>query len=386
MAELREWKPTLRQKTQSAIQRGLEAVGLDRGTARRYGYNIAGGQGSDMAGMGLLDLTPVGLAYGMQEGAQAVNRGRQIGGLEGALEGGMGLLEVGLNALPAAAATRPLVRSARQAMQATPPVGALAPAQFVGKPLEGMPTKVKVGDKVEEFGTDQRLVDLAEQYAADRGLVYVPQPRYADVDPERAKRIADAYEAMQHAPNDPAVREAYQALADETMAQYDTLRRAGYQFDFYPPSGDPYGNPRNAINDVVTNQRLLVYPTETGFGGSTTGVGANNPLMQKTGDKWGGKDVLVNDAFRAVHDVFGHAKHGVGFRAGGEENAWQAHARMFSPKALPAATAETRGQNSWVNFGPFAQFNRTASPEATEYAMQKAGRLPDWVMTEGLLK
>ena len=87
-----------------------------------------------------------------------------------------------------------------------------------------------------------------------------------------------------------------------------------------------------------------------------------------------------------MHDVFGHAKHGVGFRAAGEENAFQSHARMYSPEALPAATSETRGKNSWVNFGPHSQFNRTANPALTEYAEQKTGIMKPWTWQEEMIK
>ena len=45
-------------------------------------------------------------------------------------------------------------------------------------------------------------------------------------------------------------------------------------------------------------------------------------------------------------------------------------------------TSETRGQNSWVNFGPEAAFNATASGADTVYADQKTGLLPLWVSEE----
>lgn len=267
------------------------------------------------------------------------------------------------------------------------PKNILPPAKFVGKSLEGLPAEVNVGGKLEQFGTDQRLVDLAKQYAADKGLTYNPQANYAQIDPERANRLANAYEIMANNPNDPNVKKAYNALVEETMAQYEALRKQGYKFDFMPESGDIYGNPRNAINDIVLNKHLSVFPTEQGFGGpSATAASEANPLLMRVGEQWGGKEVTANDLFRAVHDVFGHAKHGVGFRAGGEENAFQAHARMYSPEALPAATSETRGQNSWVNFGPFGQFNRTTNPALTEYAEQKTGLLPAWAWKEGISK
>ena len=263
----------------------------------------------------------------------------------------------------------------------------LPPQKYVGKTLEGMPDIVKVGDKMEQFGTDQRLVDIAQRYAQNKGLTYNPLKTYTEVDADRAKRLALAYQLMKNEPNNPAVKKAYSSMIDETMDQYDALRKQGYKFDFMPAGGDIYGNPRNAINDVVTNKRLSIFPTIEGFGGPSAAIASEaNPLLIKTGEKWGGKDVTANDVFRAVHDVFGHAKHGVGFRAGGEENAFQAHARMYSPKALPAATSETRGQNSWVNFGPYGEKNRTANPLLTEYAEQKTGIMPAWTWLEGIAK
>lgn len=53
-------------------------------------------------------------------------------------------------------------------------------------------------------------------------------------------------------------------------------------------------------------------------------------------------------------------------------------AEAYSPDALPAMTSETRGQNSWVNFGPHGDRNRTASGVDTIYADQKTGFLPPW--------
>lgn len=260
----------------------------------------------------------------------------------------------------------------------------LPPKQYRGATLEGMPSKVNVGGAIEEFGTDQRLVDIAKDLTEKKGLLYSPQLKYAEVDPTRATKLANQYELMQNNPSDPKVKKAYDAMINETMDQYEALRKAGYKFDFMPESGDIYGNPRNAINDIVMNKRLSVFPTEQGFG-SLVEASQANPLLMKTGEKWGGKDVMANDVFRAVHDVFGHGKYGVGFRAGGEENAFQAHARMYSPEALPAVTSETRGQNSWVNYGPYGEQNRIASPENTIYAEQKTGIMQPWTWQEGLL-
>jgi hypothetical protein len=317
----------------------------------------------------------------------------------------LGLVPIGRAAEPAAVATgralEPVVgrvaeaaydrgglaREMAMAMGQGTQSQALPPRRFIGRPLEGLPEAVDVGGTMDPFGTDQRVVDIAGRYMADKGITYQPQRIYAQVDQDRARRLADAFDKMQHTPNDPATRKAYEALAKETQDQYEALLRSGYNFDFIR-GADPYGNPRNAINDVILNKRMSVFPTEQGFGGpSAASVDiSGNPLMARSDLRIGNDPTTTyNDLFRAVHDVFGHAKHGVGFRARGEENAFQSHARMYSPKALPAATSETRGQNSWVNFGPFGEMNRTASPTATEYAAQKTGLMPSWTYQEGLL-
>ena len=277
-----------------------------------------------------------------------------------------------------------VARAGKEFLAAGQPARMLPPKQFVGKPLEGLPSKVDVGGRIEEFGTDQRLIDIAKGITERKGLLYSPQLKYAEVDPARATKLAEQYQLMQNNPSDPKIKKAYDAMINETMDQYDALRKAGYKFNFMPESGDIYGNPRNAINDIVLNKQLSVFPTEQGFG-SLVEASQANPLLMKIGEKWQGKDVTANDVFRAVHDVFGHAKQGVGFRAGGEENAFQAHARMYSPEALPAVTSETRGQNSWVNYGPYGAQNRIATPENTIYAEQKTGIMQPWTWQEGLL-
>ena len=346
---------------------------------RTYGF-ISGlmGTSPDELGMSVLSPNTAPAKDAAYYGYQLSNLGQMAPAMMPATKA---KLRVAGNAINDAMVygTGPLARVTPQPMRMLPP------SQYVGKPLEGLPAAVDVGGKMEQFGTDQRLVDIARGYTADKGFIYTPQTKYAQVDPQRAAKLADAYEVMANNPNDPKVKKAYKALIEETMGQYEALRKKGYKFDFMPESGDIYGNPRNAINDIVGNKRLSVFPTEQGFG-SITQASEANPLLMKIGEKWNGKEVTANDIFRAVHDVFGHGKHGVGFRAGGEENAFQAHARMYSPEALPAVTSETRGQNSWVNYGPYGAQNRVAIPENTIYAEQKTGILPAWAWKEGISK
>lgn len=246
-------------------------------------------------------------------------------------------------------------------------------------------------------GPDPRLVEVAEKYAKDNGIKYRRQAVYVDVNEDRARRIADAYADMPHAPNDPKVREAYENMIRQTRAQYDALVDAGYKFWFIdlnkPDNADYVSTPWNAMRDIRTNKVMGVFPTNDGFGSSEDFSPESNPLLADTGLKWpvGGLDgelspVLANDLFRAVHDAFGHGLEGAGFRARGEENAWQAHVRLFKGSALGALTSETRGQNSWLNYGPYGDKNRTAKIEDTVFADQKTGLMPEWTWTEGIVE
>ena len=243
-------------------------------------------------------------------------------------------------------------------------------------------------------GPDPRLVAVAEQYASDNSITLRRQAEYVEVDPVRAKRIADAYEAMTHTPNDPAVNAAYKALIDQTVAQYRALEKAGYKFWFIDPNtaeGKAYASsPWNAMRDLRANQSMGSFPTVAGFGTKEDFNPAANPLLTDTGIRWPfgsptgpAQPVLANDLFRAVHDAFGHGIEGAGFRAQGEENAWQAHSRLFYGDAVGAITTETRGQNSWLNYGPFGEQNRKASAENTVFADQKTGLMPEWTWLEG---
>jgi hypothetical protein len=241
-------------------------------------------------------------------------------------------------------------------------------------------------------GPDSGLVSVAERYAEANGIPYERQKTYVQLDEDRAQRIAQAYEDMENAPNDPKVKAAYKDMMSQIRKQYDALIDDGYEFTFFDSATDPYdGNPWNAMRDLRNNKRMAVYGTYDGFGtdGITTEESKGNILLANTGLKWKDQNgvehpVTANDLFRAVHDAFGHGLEGAGFRAQGEENAWQAHARLFTGPALGALTSETRGQNSWLNYGMYGEQNRNAKVEDTVFAPQKIGLMPEWTWEEGL--
>jgi hypothetical protein len=267
----------------------------------------------------------------------------------------------------------------------------LARGEINAEPLQGLPRKVTIpGQEPIEAGPHLPARQAARDYAEQAGLPYDPPKTYQKVDVPRAERIAAEFENMKHDPENPEVVSAYNKMIQETMAQWDAIKRTGLKVEFMPPGVDYYAaSPRLATEDVRNNNHLWVFSTREGFG-TDPKTGApykpdvrTNPLLAETGEVISGRPALANDIFRIVHDYFGHIKEGVGFRSDGEENAWRSHSAMYSPEARRAMTTETRGQNSWLNHGPHGAKNRTASTADTVFADQKIGLLPDWVVNEG---
>jgi hypothetical protein len=236
------------------------------------------------------------------------------------------------------------------------------------KPLAGAPE----GDR-----PNGKARAAAAAYAKSAGIDYKPLDEYRYIDPKVAKDVGNAYEEMKHDPTNPKVARSYDAFKAETLAQYKQMQKAGVKVDL--DKDYPYTNPRDMHADVRENSHMSIFPTEEGFG-SSDAAPSDHPLMEKAPVKMGGKDATYNDLFRAVHDYYGHAAEGNGFRANGEYNAWRAHRQMYSPEARGAMDAETLGQNSWVNSGPPAALNKGASSADTIYADQKAGLLPPKVV------
>lgn len=275
----------------------------------------------------------------------------------------------------------------RSVVRGGPELLAAATGQELGpdKPLTGSPQSLTIPGvgqvAVRPYGPAR---DAAIFYMRTAGLTYRPATSYAKLDEGRATRLANAFEELKHEPNDPLVKAAYQALVDETNAQFEQVLMTGLSIEFIrEDQEDPYAaSPRMVIEDIHDNNHMWVFPTTGGFG---QGEVIDSPLLQPTKFFVDGRLLLANDVFRIVHDFFGHVKDGHGFRAEGEENAWQSHAAMYTPLARRAMTTETRGQNSWLNFGPHGETNRNAATPDTTFAPQKVGLMPEWASTEGML-
>ena len=172
---------------------------------------------------------------------------------------------------------------------------------------------------------------------------------------------AQAYHAMPHQPDHPLVVMAYRALSRVIQRQYWEIRQS---FIVEHVADDPYRTSRELFADLDRG-RLRVLLTDTDE------MPSDHPMLAtfKVGT-FNAKPVLLNDAFRAVHDVYGHYRTGQGFGPSGELAPWQAHRDTMPSAAWPALWCETRGQNAWTN----AHADHADRPLSERpFAAQKAG-------------
>lgn len=139
-------------------------------------------------------------------------------------------------------------------------------------------------------------------------------------DPNIGRRIATVY--LSAPVIEPSALPSYRAMREETLRQLDHLLK---HIHVEVTPADPYKR-ISELFEELRNGKMRVWSTAAG----------DNPHPFFTDDD--------NDAFRAVHDAFGHGSTGQGFDPHGEEAAWHRHRQMYSAAALPALTTETRGQ------------------------------------------
>jgi len=203
------------------------------------------------------------------------------------------------------------------------------------------------------------LQEAAQIYNRRFGLPPIVEGVYVSVDEMQASLIAEAYEKLPA--NDLGnshVWEAYCQFAIEVRCQFLYAREIGIVVEPWVGLGEPYQTSSEMCWDVLANNHLYFF----------TG-GEPHPFL---GAFDLGVGVSMNEQFRVVHDLFGHAAYGFGFGPRGEESSWLVQSQMFSPLAQKALTTETRGQSSWFNYGPYVG-NVLDRP----FARQKAALLPD---------
>ncbi len=171
----------------------------------------------------------------------------------------------------------------------------------------------------------------------------------------------------------PTVRQAYQALAKEVLRQYRALP---IKVEVLAGQGEPYRNSDEMRRDILDNNHLFVFGTTPDTFGPPGVSFKGHPLLKQSGlvDE-NGYPLLFNDLLRAVHDYYAHAMAPTQFGPKGEEAAWKNHMSMTGdPYARWALTAETRGQNSWVNFR--GDLDPAVPVKDRPFARQKAALLP----------
>lgn len=160
------------------------------------------------------------------------------------------------------------------------------------------------------------LVGLEDPHAHDYGAV--------EQRPQTVRTVGRLYDALPG--HDPGAVRHFDAMRREVANQHDFMTgRLGIRTEVV--DHDPYSDVHEMMADINGHKRLKVLGTRA------TG---SHPHFSDD----------ENDMFRAVHDFFGHAATGRSFDRHGEQAAYLAHSRMFSPDARPAMTTETKGQNS----------------------------------------
>jgi len=367
--------------------RALEGLLSDVGSQADYYLGPTGLPDKTLAALGLLDVvSPVSSTVRSMENAGSgdyigstleaanvlapVGLARMAGPIAGQAAGVFSDAMTGVGGSVGAAAAKSymlgdkLVPQSGYVGQAGKPSNVAMPdgGRYDAKPISAIEQSAR--DYMRSVGVDNRAFD-----------------EYPPFSEGRARLIAAAYDMMPNDPSNPLVKRSYDAMIEETLGQYKALKDSGINFRFLREGmADPYAaSPALGYKDLVENGQLFVYPTDFGFGTNAAFDPSTNPLLVGVG-RVGDKDnAVANDAFRAVHDAYGHFGGGNPFfRRQGEERAFLEHSRMYSPEARGAMTSETRGQNSWVNSGPFGASNRSASGADTVFADQKAGLMPSW--------
>lgn len=206
-----------------------------------------------------------------------------------------------------------------------------------------------------QFEPPPGISEGAQSYAASRGLSVSHEGLDTmQASPTMQFGVQRAYRRSQASPVEaPGIRKSYEAMRSQVNDQYEHMTGAmGIKHEV--TDTDPYKTPADMAADLAQ-------------GRIKTWSSAPTPHEFFTPEE--------NDKFRAVHDVFGHAAIGRGFSRHGEEAAFHAHRQMFTPDAHAALASETRGQNSFLNYGPTGGFPDQGS---------KLVGVPDWASQDRL--
>jgi hypothetical protein len=216
-------------------------------------------------------------------------------------------------------------------------------ARIIADPTANEPLNIAKKYTKETQGSEFALPEMPESSLVKQSAIGRTHQLAVEGSPEYKTAIYDAYaqqmpevlEQSKAKNYDDLMEKAYRQLAKETDDQFKTLP---YNFSYHRAGEGNYNSSKEMAADVHGNKHLYVFQ-----GGDPHDF--LNRIDPATG-------LNENEKFRAVHDLLGHAIYGNQFGPKGEETAWAIHSQMYSPLARLAMTAETRGQNSMVNYSP----------------------------------
>jgi hypothetical protein len=228
-------------------------------------------------------------------------------------------------------------------------------ARIIADPVANEPLNIAKKYTQETQGTDFVLPQIPESSLVKQSAIGRTHQLAVDGTPEYKTAVFDAYaqqmpEVLEQAGAknyDDLMEKAYRQLAKETDAQFQALP---YNFSYHRAGEGNYNSSKEMAADVHGNKHLYVF--QGGF---------PHDFLNRIDPASG---LNENEKFRAVHDLLGHAIYGNQFGPKGEEVAWAIHSQMYSPLARLAMTAETRGQNSMVNYSPL---NANLKAEIAKY-------------------
>jgi hypothetical protein len=228
-------------------------------------------------------------------------------------------------------------------------------ARIIADPVANEPLNIAKKYTQETQGTDFVLPQIPESSLVKQSAIGRTHQLAVDGTPEYKTAVFDAY--AQQMPDvleqagaknyDDLMEKAYRQLAKETDAQFQALP---YNFSYHRAGEGNYNSSKEMAADVHGNKHLYVFQG-----------GDPHDFLNRIDPASG---LNENEKFRAVHDLLGHAIYGNQFGPKGEETAWAIHSQMYSPLARLAMTAETRGQNSMVNYSPL---NANLKAEIAKY-------------------
>lgn len=175
-----------------------------------------------------------------------------------------------------------------------------------------------------------------------------------------AYKAAEAYHRMEHTPSNPKVAESYALFKRELLREWLLINEQ--VICEFTDDDKTYPSSKAMLEDVNDGH---LYTLKTTLAHKFS---SSHPMLEPV--NWQGQQLVFNDIFRAVHDVYGHYRAQSSFSLEGEKQAWLTHRTMFPKKALLALWCETRGQAAWTN----CWANHPTLPlKDRPFAQQKAG-------------